>query len=43
LIKIIGADLETVDVQLLTEWMAENYNTFGCDMMFITDKSPEGF
>jgi len=35
--------LESVEQILLTEWVAENYQRFGADLEFITNKSPEGF
>jgi peptide chain release factor subunit 1 len=38
-----GAELETVDSVALTEWLAENYDSFGADLQIITNKSPEGF
>ena len=38
-----GADLETIESILLSEWLAENYVNFGASLQFITDKSSEGF
>lgn len=35
--------LESVEQVQLTEWVAENYQRFGADLEFITNKSPEGF
>ena len=37
------AQLESVEQIQLTEWVAENYQRFGADLEFITNKSPEGF
>ncbi len=37
------AVLESIDQVLLTEWIAENYQRFGSELEFITNKSPEGF
>jgi len=37
-----GAELETIEKQLLVEWFAENYKTFGCALEFVTNKSQEG-
>jgi len=37
-----GAELETIEKQLLVEWFAENYKTFGCSLEFVTNKSQEG-
>jgi peptide chain release factor subunit 1 len=37
------AELEPIENILLTEWLAENYATFGISVQFITDKSAEGF
>jgi len=37
------AELETVEVIQLSEWIAENYVNFGASLQFITDKSSEGF
>jgi len=38
-----NAELEPVEKCLLPEWLAENYNNYGAKLMFITNKSPEGF
>lgn len=35
-------ELEKIEVESLTEWLAENYNTYGAELHFITDKSAEG-
>jgi peptide chain release factor subunit 1 len=37
------AELEPIENILLTEWIAENYSSFGISVQFITDKSAEGF
>lgn len=37
------APLESIDQTLLTEWIAENYQNFGSELEFVTNKSPEGF
>lgn len=37
------AKLECVLQDPLTEWIAENYNKYGADLEFITNRSPEGF
>lgn len=37
------AELESIEIIPLTEWLAENFNKFGASLEFITDKSPEGF
>lgn len=37
------APLESVEQVLLTEWIAENYQKFGAELEFVTNKSPEGF
>jgi peptide chain release factor subunit 1 len=36
-------ELEPIENILLTEWLAENYVSFGISVQFITDKSAEGF
>ena len=36
-------DMELVESTPLNEWVTENYKEFGCNLEFITDKSPEGF
>ena len=35
-------ELEKIEVENLTEWLAENYSTFGAELQFVTDKSAEG-
>ncbi|EGR30954.1 hypothetical protein IMG5_120390 [Ichthyophthirius multifiliis] len=35
-------ELEKVEVENLTEWLAENYNNYGAELQFVTDKSAEG-
>mmetsp|Transcript_17046 Transcript_17046/g.22195 ORF Transcript_17046/g.22195 Transcript_17046/m.22195 type:complete len:456 (-) Transcript_17046:168-1535(-) len=37
-----GAELETVEKELLVEWFANNYKLFGCNLEFVTDRSGEG-
>ena len=37
------APLESIEQELLTEWVAENYPRFGAELEFVTNKSPEGF
>ncbi|KAH8860341.1 Eukaryotic peptide chain release factor subunit 1 [Schistosoma japonicum] len=37
-----GADLEIVDTQLLLDWLALNYRSFGTTLEIVTDKSQEG-
>jgi len=36
-------ELEPVEKCLLPEWLAENYSNYGARLIFITNKSPEGF
>lgn len=33
-----GVDLETVDSMPLTEWIVNNYKTFGANLEFVTNK-----
>jgi peptide chain release factor subunit 1 len=40
--KETGVELETVHKDLLIEYFAENYKSFGCELQFITDRSQEG-
>ena len=35
-------ELEKIEVENLTEWLAEHYSDFGAELYFITDKSAEG-
>lgn len=35
--------LESVEQELLTEWIAEHYQNYGSELEFVTNKSPEGF
>ncbi|KAL4452792.1 hypothetical protein ABPG74_002357 [Tetrahymena malaccensis] len=35
-------ELEKIEVENLTEWLAEHYSEFGAELYFITDKSAEG-
>ncbi len=37
-----GDTLEVLHKQLLVEWFADNYQAFGTDIKFITDRSQEG-
>ncbi|CAH8492134.1 unnamed protein product [Heterobilharzia americana] len=37
-----GADLEILDTQLLLDWLALNYRSFGTTLEIVTDKSQEG-
>lgn len=34
--------MDVVSSDLLLEWLAENFQTFGCRMQFVTNKSQEG-
>ena len=38
-----GLDLEVVSNDSLAEWLCHNYQNYGAQMEFITDKSQEGF
>ena len=40
--KETGVELETIKKELLIEYFAENYKSFGCELEFITDRSQEG-
>eukprot|EP00007_Cunea_sp_BSH-02190019_P003921 CAMPEP_0174243974 /NCGR_PEP_ID=MMETSP0417-20130205/33533_1 /TAXON_ID=242541 /ORGANISM="Mayorella sp, Strain BSH-02190019" /LENGTH=434 /DNA_ID=CAMNT_0015323585 /DNA_START=75 /DNA_END=1379 /DNA_ORIENTATION=+ len=40
--KTTGVELEVVDNLSVVEWMANNYKQWGCELEFVTDKSPEG-
>lgn len=37
-----GQDMEIKERISLGEWLAENYQKFGCSLQFVTDKSQEG-
>ncbi|CAH8606698.1 unnamed protein product [Dicrocoelium dendriticum] len=37
-----GTDLEVLDTQLLLDWLALNYRTFGAILEIVTDRSQEG-
>lgn len=37
-----GIELETIEDELLIEWFAENFKSFGCELQFVTDRSQEG-
>lgn len=32
-----------IKAEPLVDWIAENYGEFGCELTFVSDKSPEGF
>lgn len=36
-------DLEVIQEESLAEWLCHNYQNFGANVEFITDKSQEGF
>ena len=38
-----GTDLDVVTEESLPEWLCHNYQNFGANIEFITDKSQEGF
>ncbi|VEL28195.1 unnamed protein product [Protopolystoma xenopodis] len=40
--KTSGLDMEVVESQLLLDWLAFHYRTFGTTLEIITDKSQEG-
>ena len=40
--KATGKEMEVVSDQLLVEWLAENYKSYGATLEFITNKSSEG-
>jgi len=37
-----GSTLEVIEKDPLTEWMANNYKKFGCQLEFVTNRSQEG-
>jgi peptide chain release factor subunit 1 len=37
-----GTELETVEKEPFVEWLANNYKSFGCNLVFVTDRSSEG-
>ena len=39
---ISGTELETVEKESFVEWLANNYKNFGCNLVFVTDRSSEG-
>ena len=41
--KESGLEMEHISDTPLVEWIAENYTSFNANLVFITDKSPEGF
>lgn len=40
--KVTGQEMDLVSEQLLIEWLAENYKSYGANLEFISDKSTEG-
>jgi peptide chain release factor subunit 1 len=40
--KETGVELEVADTELLLEWLANNYTSFGAVLEIVTDKSQEG-
>ena len=38
-----GVDLEVVSCESLADWICLNYKSYGINIEFITDKSPDGF
>lgn len=38
-----GTDLDVIQEDLLSEWLCHNYQNYGANVEFITDKSQEGF
>jgi len=38
-----GMDLDTVSSDNMAEWLCNNYQSFGANLEFITDKSQEGY
>jgi len=38
-----GVDLEVVSCESLADWICLNYRSYGINIEFITDKSPDGF
>jgi len=40
---VTKGELEPIEKVPLPEWLAENYNSFGARLIFITNKSPEGY
>lgn len=38
-----GLELEHISDSPVVEWLADNYDSFGAQLVFVTDKSPEGF
>ena len=37
-----GQEMDIVEKEALVDWIAENHRDFGCELVFITDKSAEG-
>ena len=40
--KETGQELDIIESEALVDWIAENHKEFGAELVFITDKSPEG-
>lgn len=38
-----GVDLEVISSEQLADWICLNYKSYGIQIEFITDKSPDGF
>ena len=37
-----GVELEVIEKEAMTEWIANNYKNYGCNLEFVTDRSGEG-
>lgn len=37
-----GEEFDVLESEALIDWLAENHKSFGTDLVFVTDKSPEG-
>ena len=37
-----GEELDIIENEPQVDWVADNHKEFGCELIFITDKSPEG-
>lgn len=37
-----GVEFEVVDKQLMTDWIVENYKTYGAELEFVSNRSQEG-
>jgi len=40
---VTGIEYDVLGIEILSEWLAENYNTTGATLELITNKSAEGF